>query len=96
MDKEKMIELFDQYLNSPDNELREDEKPSQRSDLCAFLRLDKLLPGDMDMVAAGEHDMIYLEPDLDELAAVITEDDIRYLAACGVHYDDTDSLAMFV
>jgi len=73
------------------------DPPSMRSDICAFLLLDKLVPGTIDMVTAAEHDEIWLQVDCDVLAKVATEDDILYLVRCGVRYDDdTDSLAMFV
>ena len=52
------------------------DRPSQRSDLCAFILLDKLLPGsDSYIVAAAEHNKIFLDVDLDELAKVATEED---------------------
>ena len=68
--------------------------PSRRPDLCAFLLLDKLLPGTRDIVSCAEHDQIYLGIDIDELARVASKDDIIYLLRCGVLYDD-DSLIMF-
>jgi hypothetical protein len=71
--------------------------PSQRPDLCAFLLLDKLLPGDRDIVACAEHDQIWLNVDIDELAEVASKDDVVYLLRCGVWYDgDVESLSMFV
>lgn len=67
-----------------------------RPDICAFLLLDKLVPGNGDMVAAAEHDEIYLDTDCDKLAEVATEDDILTLVRCGVRYDrETSGLAMF-
>lgn len=76
---------------------RIESKPSQSPDLCAFLLLDKLVPGASDIVAAAEHDEIYLGVDCEKLAAVATQDDIVYLARCGVRYEeDFDSLCMFV
>lgn len=68
----------------------------RRPDICAFLMLDDLLPGDMDMVAAAEHDIFYLAPSLESFSAVATPEIIRDLARCGVILDiETDSLAMF-
>jgi hypothetical protein len=73
------------------------DPPSQRRDLCAFLLLDKLLPGDRDIVACAEHDQIWLNVDIDELAKVASKDDVVYLLRCGVWYDgDVESLSMFV
>jgi hypothetical protein len=80
-----------------------------RPDLCAFLMLHDLAPcasdensakngyGLMDMVAASEHDEIWLGVDVEALAAAVTPDIVRDLKRCGVRYDcENDSLAMFV
>lgn len=76
---------------------RIENPPHRRPDLCAFLLLDRLVPGTTDMVSSAEHDEIWLDTDCDELAAVATEDDILFLVRCGVRYDDDiESLAMFV
>ena len=95
MDLHETFEKFnDDYLkfHMVENKLH------SRPDICAFLLLDKLVPAPgKDMVAAGEHDEIFLETDCEELAKVATEYDIITLARCGVRYDEeTDSLAMFV
>lgn len=88
-------------------EIKEPRHP--RPDLCAFLMLHDLAPcvsdensikngfGMMDMVAAAEHDEIWLSVDVDALASNVTEEQIVDLQRCGVRYDDdNDSLAMFV
>jgi hypothetical protein len=70
-----------------------------RPDICAFMKLHQLVPAnpDRDMVAAAEHDEIFLEVDPEALAAVATQEDIVYLHRCGVRLSsETDSLAMFV
>jgi len=97
MTRDELIELFessdDEYLN-----FEKIESPlHKRPDLCAFLRLDELVPGNRDMVSAAEHDEIYLEIDLDKLAEVATADDVIYLQRCGIRLDDhNEGLAMFV
>jgi hypothetical protein len=69
---------------------------SKRPDIHAFLLLDELVPGDSDMVAAAEHDEIYLQVSPEALEHA-TEAQIIELIRCGVRYDSsTDSLAMFV
>ncbi|MFI5297265.1 MAG: hypothetical protein ACHREM_04140 [Polyangiales bacterium] len=69
---------------------------SKRPDLCAFLLLERLVPGDKDIVSAAEHDEIWLAVEVEQIAAVATEDDIRTLVRCGVRFDDdNESLAMF-
>jgi len=72
--------------------------PSRRPDLCAFLRLEQLLPGrDGDIVSCAEHDEIGLDVDVEALAAVISEDDVVFLRRCGVRYNHSDEcLVMFV
>jgi len=65
-----------------------------RPDLNAFLLLDRLVPGECDMVCSAEHDEIYLDVDPEALARVATEEDIADLVRCGVRFHD-DSLCMF-
>ncbi len=71
-----------------------EERPSSRSDLCAFLKIDTLVPGTEDIVSCAVHDMFYLGVDLAALAAVVTEADIVYLVRCGVSCNG-ESLTMF-
>lgn len=96
MTKDELITEFDldgEYLH-----FERIEKPLHpRPDICAFLRLHELVPGTRDMVSAAEHDEIFLDVDLEQLAAVATEDDVVYLQRCGVRLDESgDGLAMFV
>lgn len=100
MNREKMISLFEHYLENTDEHHKFDriKNPvTKRPDLQAFMILDTLLPSDDDIIAAAEHDIIYLAPDIDDLAAVITEDDFLALIRCGISYDrHYDCLYMFV
>lgn len=76
------------------------------SDLDAFLLLDKLVPSvpishmpghRHDLVTCAEHDEIWLNIDLERLAAAASDDDITALQQLGVRLDNsTDSLALFV
>lgn len=76
---------------------RIENPPTARPDLCAFLLLDRLVPGDTDIVSAAEHDEIYLATDCDKLAAAATEADVLTLVRCGVHYSrEFDCLRMGV
>lgn len=74
-------------------------KLSNRSDLHAFILLDKLMPGGdwpfPDLIAAAEHDQIYLSIDCDKLNDVITDEQVLELVRCGVMYSE-DSLSLFV
>jgi len=71
------------------------KKLHARSDLCAFLILDRLVPGTADMIQGAEHDEIFLDVCLEALEKVASEEDIRDLVRCGVMIDD-DGLTMFV
>lgn len=72
-------------------------KLNARPDLHAFLKLDDLVPGRVDMVCGTSHDEIWLSIQPDDLAAAATTDDICELIRCGLRYDeDMDSLCMFV
>lgn len=71
--------------------------PHRRPDICAFIVLDRLVPGTSDMVVSAEHDEIWLDVDVEALASAATDDDILLLSRCGVRLDDdVDSLAMYV
>ena len=49
------------------------------------------------MISAAKHDEIYFDFDIEELAKVITKEQILDLVRCGVNYDsDNDCLYMFV
>lgn len=71
-------------------------KLSSRPDLHAFLMLDALVPGTRNMVSSAEHDEIYLDVEIEDLAAVADPETLLDLHRCGVRYDEeTDGLAMF-
>jgi len=93
MDLEKMFEKYeDEFLEFD----RIENPPSKRPDLCAFLLLDGLVPGSVDMICAAEHDQFWLDVDCELLSKEAMEDDIVYLRRCGVRYDsETESLVMF-
>lgn len=72
-------------------------KFTNRPDLHAFILLDKILPSNRDIISAAEHDEIYLDVDIDELAKVITHEQVLELVRCGISYDGyNDSLYSFV
>jgi hypothetical protein len=73
------------------------EKVCERADLCAWAILDRLVPGDDDMVSSAEHDEIFLVVEPNEIADIATEEDIINLIRCGVRLDTQfDCFAMFV
>lgn len=70
---------------------------NNRPDLCAFLMLDKLIPGGTgDIIASAEHDEFYLNFDCDAFNSAVTDEQLRDLVRCGIRYDaEYDSLCMF-
>lgn len=93
MNLDEMQALFDEYEGYGKFELIE-KKRSTRPDLHAFLLLDELVPGTIDMISAAEHDEFFLDVTPESLAAVVTPDQVIELRRCGVRYSD-DSLCMF-
>lgn len=93
-----LLQRFEQFDSDHFLEFAHIEnKLSSRPDLHAFLLLDSLVPGILDMVGSASHDQIWLEVDPDDLEKVATDDQIKDLVRCGVFYDEeTDSLSMFV
>lgn len=61
-------------------------KLSSRPDLHAFLLLDKIMPGNTDIIVGAEHDEIYLGVDHEKLEEVITDEQIQELVRSGVTY----------
>lgn len=71
-------------------------KLSNRPDLHAFILLDKLIPGNSDIISASEHDEFYLDIDVKDLEKVITDGQVLDLVRCGIRYDTSyDCLSMF-
>lgn len=93
-----MQETFEKFDDEQNRFHLIENKLSTHPDLCGFLYLEKLCPGhDEDLIAAAEHDQIYLSTDCDELSKVATEDDVLYLCRCGIFYDDDqECLSMFI
>lgn len=72
-----------------------ENKLSARSDLHAFILLDQLVPGNDDIVSDADHDTIWLGVESEELAAVVTEEQLTDLVRCGLSYDaEHDSFSM--
>lgn len=95
------VEELAEKLNDLEDEYGQFERiPAPRHprpDICAFLMLADLVPGEGEMLDAAHNDQIYLSVDCGELARVITDEDILTLARCGVSYDDeAGSLVMCV
>ncbi len=46
---------------------------SNRPDLCAFMLLDRLVPGNRDLIGCAEHDEFWISVDVDDLDAAVTD-----------------------
>lgn len=94
-----MIDLcatFEKHDNEYNKFDRVENKLHHRPDMCAFLLIDRILPGHGDMVCGAAHDEIFLDADIYRLAEVATDEDILTLVRCGVRLDsESDGLAMF-
>ena len=88
MTVDELIEAFEELDDDYGNFSLIENKLSNRPDLHAFILLDKLVPGTMDMVSAAEHDEIWLDVSLELLAKVITKEQVIELSRCGVYVDE--------
>lgn len=91
--------FFNEYSESDESHKSDRilERFSKRDDLHAFILLDKIIPDGHTMISAAKHDEIYFDFDIEELAKVITKEQILDLVRCGVNYDsNNDCLYMFV
>jgi len=96
-----MVKDLNQFFEDHEDEFlkfdKVEEKLSSRPDINAFLLLNKLVPGNHDIVACAEHDQIWLATDIEELLEVAMPSELLDLYRSGVWYDDdNDSLSMFV
>jgi len=97
MTLDEMDELWQKFMDDEYHKFdRVQNKLSQRADVHAFILLDKLVPGTEDMIGCSEHDEFYPSTDVEELAKVITEEQVLELVRCGLRFDSgLPSLAMF-
>lgn len=99
MTVDELKALFNEYGESdePHKFDRVLVKFSKRDDLHAFILLDNIMPDGHTMISASAHDEIFLAFDVNELAAIITPEQVLELVRCGVSYDSHhDALYMFV
>lgn len=96
MDTEELEHLFQRHGKEYLKFERIQEKLSNRTDLHAFILLDKLCPKNTDIIDDAIHDEIYLDTSLEELIeAKITEEQVIDLIRCGVMISEY-GLCMFV
>lgn len=101
-----MLDLKDVFEKYEDEFLKFNRIENPRHlapDLCCFLMLDDLAPKVYasgkreDVVAAAEHDEIFLATDPAKIAEVATEEQIRDMIRCGLRFSsEYDSFCMFV
>lgn len=91
MIKELFEKNEDEYLKFD----RIENKPSGRPDMCAFLLLDKLVPGNRDLISSAGHDVYYFDIPIEEIEK-FSEETVIYLRRCGISYDgEAESLYSF-
>jgi len=93
---EQMADVFDRKSDEYPHFDRVINRRSRRPDMHAMMVLDGMFPGTTDMVSGASHDEFVLSIDVEELAAVATEELIVDLIRCGVRYDTAcDALGFF-
>lgn len=92
-------EEFDKYDGEYSEFERIENKLSNHPDIHAFILLNRLMPTEEneDIISGADHDIIYLNVDLDKLAEVVKPEEVLELVRCGVWYNtDCESLSMWV
>lgn len=90
--------LHDFWASRDDEFLKFDRvavKLSGRPDLHAFLLLDKLVPGNRDLICGAGHDEFYIGVEPEELTKVASEEELIDLHRCGVRCDPDNGLCVF-
>lgn len=98
---------IEQFFEKHDEEFLEfdriptDQRRHERPDLCAMLLMAERFPihGHADIVVSAEHDEIWFAgpPNTFDEGWPLSEDDIIYLARCGIRWDgENSSLCAFV
>jgi len=98
MNTDRLAELFDDHKDEflEFGRVPPERRLSNRPDLHGFCLLDKLVPGERDMVCNSQHDVFYLDVSPAELAKWATEEQVIDLIRCGLIYEEgEDSLAMY-
>lgn len=99
LSRTEIRKLFNEYINYEFYAFEKINNPlCAIRDVCGFLKLMQLFPNKKrDLIAAAEHDILYLDVSLEdlELNDNLTEEDILYLRRCNITLDSSaDCLAM--
>ena len=102
IDTESIDDVFEEFCDEFLEFGRIENPKHRRPDICAFLMLDEIAPGNSgheracDMISCARHGEFYLSTDVEEFCQNVTKDQIRDLVRCGLRYDpDSDCLCMF-
>ena len=96
MKAKELIECFEKNHEEYAKFEKIENKRSARADVHAFVLLDSLCPTTGNLIVNSEHDNISLGIDLEDLAPVITEEQIIELIRCGIRIEGGCYLSMFV
>lgn len=94
-------ELFEKHAHEYRKFERIEAPSCSRPDLCAFIRLNQLVPSvatlfAFTLIKDDQRDEIFLGVDLGDLAEVASEADIVTLIRCGLRLrEDFDCLAIY-
>lgn len=89
MNTQELQHLFEKHDKEYAHFERVENPLSKRSDIHAFLLLDKLCQDDKNIIDGAKDDVIYLKIKVEKLATEIKEEQIIELLRCGVsHYED--------
>ena len=90
MTAEEVIAFLEEHSRKEYLKFDRVEDPiSKRPDLHGFYLLDKIVPGDSDIVSGAEHDVAFVDVSAEALAeANVTEAQLIDLLRCGVSYSD--------
>lgn len=97
MKVEEFLERLEQYRGEIRRGQPEQYGPvlHKHSKMHALLFLSFLSDKPCFPIGGADHDIIYLDPSPEDVAAKITDWQIKQLASCGV-FEQNDSLCMFV
>jgi hypothetical protein len=95
MNIEEIEKLFEQFGNNFELEFDNiKNKLSNRPDLHAFLLLDSLISGNENIISNAQHDQYWLCFELEDIAKIITKEQIEELVCCGVHIEEDGFVLM--
>lgn len=87
MNTDELESLFEKHSGEYLKFAKVQNKRSNRADLHAFMLLDSLVSGTQHIISHSEHDEFWLSVGPEELAQVITEEQVIELIRCGVRFD---------